>query len=976
MRQSGQSEHFYQKQLTVNRQTMVKIKKHPRYRPSSMKETNYDASSDDDAPRRIPAPQTSVLMGLNTNTTLSYRRGGGEGNAVAKRQFQPQNNRKRRPNTRQARKGTGLGAVFAVPNRDDASTSSSDDANNNKRMEKPTGTAVGLSGFASQWMVNQSIVSRQKAPLPLAGGLSSFMSQNTAPPPPSPLARGLSSLMMASSQQGATKVSNLSRPRNEPPPTSRNNNNNVGLSSMFQTEPLVRQLRFAQPTRRTNRRTNVQPSQQRRRTKYEKSPQFRFSCLAANRNSESSSDDDTVVRVHSRRTSRPSHPTAAVRRRCNQNKKNPVGGDENLGKEEVIVAHKPSQQRTTRSSQDTVDNFIDNLPQESSNDEQQQLVHELQSYHVDDDNDDRKRGVRSPTLDRQAKRKDCKPTPAKMLIVSHIPSEMRHVDGPLDDATVSSLSNDVSSLSADVSLKIRVDDTHQHIPNNQCAIESQVHPIAKEQAVVVKPSSRQTAKKEEEDSVFDDKTTSAMSVASPYVAESSRNEEPVNKHKDSKFDDAAQTKNESPPQALSTEPVKKQHGRPKTSKKQAVSCSNATETMEPRRSRRDRKETDRFTIAQHTAGGVYVQPDQVEKEYDSRSEDSESIPNVDSINSNADDGTIPGNRRKSRRQRKQTDFLAAKGAPKGPSYSSQKSLDGGAADESSASNRNNPPANDPTKRERKKTDFFVPAGAHRVDDSDDNSRGSSVGASDQPTGKQVAISVQEKHPEESNVPIQKRRIKKVKRKVPILKQAATTAASTDDWSLMQVQQLHDAHRTVKPTSTTFWEDIALFVNDKSSHECRTKWFSYVKTPAAKVSKKAAARDSIDEDDLFKATPMREFRLPDLGRLSISEDRNEATSSTENAPQAKANDRKPQQYQKKGYKKYLDNMRRDVQKAEKLKLKQKTKKVENKSLVVRENEFNLNVKLTPGGTLKMNHSEGDLLEDYYDSDEEMMSLDEE
>ena len=93
-------------------------------------------------------------------------------------------------------------------------------------------------------------------------------------------------------------------------------------------------------------------------------------------------------------------------------------------------------------------------------------------------------------------------------------------------------------------------------------------------------------------------------------------------------------------------------------------------------------------------------------------------------------------------------------------------------------------------------------------------------------------------------------------------------ASNLEWSDLQIGSLKQAHFKARPTSSSFWQEIAISVPNKSAGDCRDKWFSMVGTPTDHRKKRANRVDSIYlsssddwiEDDIFNSTPIRNANM--------------------------------------------------------------------------------------------------------------------
>ena len=198
---------------------------------------------------------------------------------------------------------------------------------------------------------------------------------------------------------------------------------------------------------------------------------------------------------------------------------------------------------------------------------------------------------------------------------------------------------------------------------------------------------------------------------------------------------------------------------------------------------------------------------------------------------------------------------------------------------------------------------------------------------------------------------------------------------------VRLQTLFSAHKSVDPKSFSFWEDVAELVVTKTTEDCREKWFSLAQTPTTKSAptktKQAQSRSLNDiafEDDIFNATPMRgmadvfacdeQHREKDgsKGMVKSPIERNEATSNTETMAAG---------IQPKGYKMYIQKMGQCVRRKD-----PKAKKGRKKDAKLNryfsewdgEGDVEVNGRLSPGGTLRLNTHGNEDDEDflnYYD-----------
>jgi hypothetical protein len=315
-------------------------------------------------------------------------------------------------------------------------------------------------------------------------------------------------------------------------------------------------------------------------------------------------------------------------------------------------------------------------------------------------------------------------------------------------------------------------------------------------------------------------------------------------------------------------------------------------------------------------------------------------------------------------------------------------------------------------RSRKPTDRFTPTSKRKAPEEDkhliveyaEESEGGRVTemrkdvspVNDEPPVKSVQLAVTK----DSSMPkpsVTFKDIMKQKReaKRPFIPTKEDLDEDADGWTSLQIAALRDAYATADPRSDCFWQEVSNHVDGKDSEECGKKWFALVQTPAAKQKgeKKAGAKNvrakpdayfSPDEDDIFNATPMRprfvqedeeddlfavDFGSPIVGKGSspanglVDSDIHDEDMQIPVIPRA-------------GYKSYIQNMRRDVSKAEKENRKKKkrglAKDVGPRTLIqtVDHGDLEINGRLSPGGTLRLRTMDWNEEEDdFFDSDEE-------
>lgn len=214
-------------------------------------------------------------------------------------------------------------------------------------------------------------------------------------------------------------------------------------------------------------------------------------------------------------------------------------------------------------------------------------------------------------------------------------------------------------------------------------------------------------------------------------------------------------------------------------------------------------------------------------------------------------------------------------------------------------------------------------------------------------------------PNNSNKP--RRFLKIENRTIPALKKSFLRGDDTNDWTGLQISQLHHAYNQCDPTSPAFWQDVSLFVQSKSASECQAKWFSLAKTPGPK-GRTTSQRTNHEEDDIFDATPVRFKNFPLPSKLLQERMRQNTTHGVQSKPSTNSQEiqdettKSPVHNCRKGFKTYLQDMRRDVNRAEKAKKKRIHKKKPVRQIADQDYHVNMKAKLTPGGTLDFQHDE--------------------
>lgn len=235
--------------------------------------------------------------------------------------------------------------------------------------------------------------------------------------------------------------------------------------------------------------------------------------------------------------------------------------------------------------------------------------------------------------------------------------------------------------------------------------------------------------------------------------------------------------------------------------------------------------------------------------------------------------------------------------------------------------------------------------------------------------------------------LEPRRLRVVKqRKPPFSKRSIVKGGEVDGWTSIQLEQLRNAYAQADPTSATFWLEVAALVEYKTASECRSHWFSSAKTPAPKLSKRNVAmkedKQLLDnEDDIFNSTPMRGCLIPRINGISMMSDSAlpMPTGIAGTTIELKATDEAgPFDRPKFVYKSYLQRMKRDSARVQKEIQGQKKKNVLNilekstrtLSDAVHDHDVNIKVRLSPGGTLKVqSQADDDFWNEMYDAEDE-------
>ena len=216
------------------------------------------------------------------------------------------------------------------------------------------------------------------------------------------------------------------------------------------------------------------------------------------------------------------------------------------------------------------------------------------------------------------------------------------------------------------------------------------------------------------------------------------------------------------------------------------------------------------------------------------------------------------------------------------------------------------------------------------------------------------------------------------------------------WSSDQVDALREAQSLADPTSSLFWSSVAAKVEGKTEAECKTHWFSLVKTPAPKKSRpnKIIGNQMLSRrlivDDLFHATPMRARAGDEFGgdcyyasgnNLMVNFDIGSPIVDSKGTASEMIteydNESTMRVLKRVGYKTYLQGLRRGVSKGERERIAERKKVARNKqgssrslSERVENEDFEMTCQLTPGGTVKVKTiTEDDFFDEMDESDDD-------
>jgi len=212
------------------------------------------------------------------------------------------------------------------------------------------------------------------------------------------------------------------------------------------------------------------------------------------------------------------------------------------------------------------------------------------------------------------------------------------------------------------------------------------------------------------------------------------------------------------------------------------------------------------------------------------------------------------------------------------------------------------------------------------------------------------------------------------------------------WTDVQLAALRKAYNSVDPRSDQFWFEISRNVDGKNEEECGDKWFDLVETPARENKKKKARKTNskrqtqkkvtdVDEDDIFNATPMKLHEgqgsygnSSALFNVDLSPIIDEGQPRKNFATEYDDTVESGPLVSRAGYKSYVQNLRRDISRAKKVKKKRKRSISRTKSYVLSDKvgygDLEVDGCLTPGGTLRVRTVDCNQEEDdFFGSDNE-------
>ena len=224
--------------------------------------------------------------------------------------------------------------------------------------------------------------------------------------------------------------------------------------------------------------------------------------------------------------------------------------------------------------------------------------------------------------------------------------------------------------------------------------------------------------------------------------------------------------------------------------------------------------------------------------------------------------------------------------------------------------------------------------------------------------------------------------------------------SEPDWNSQALELLKRANAQVKPTSSSYWDDIAEKVEDKTAEECQQKWFAMkngtFESKSEMTRDNTSSKDPKDDDynsddDIFNSTPLRglsdvvtsltkmsldpsEKRLHRIERQSNPDRSFENLSSSALTHESLAQDcsfiRSPLPFRPR-YKAYVKRMRKGFRETVGQYRSNEEYVPSSENVLVSINgDIDIDGSLSPGGTMKIDITEGSDLDSDCNSDLEL------
>ncbi|GKY93814.1 hypothetical protein MPSEU_000348500 [Mayamaea pseudoterrestris] len=193
------------------------------------------------------------------------------------------------------------------------------------------------------------------------------------------------------------------------------------------------------------------------------------------------------------------------------------------------------------------------------------------------------------------------------------------------------------------------------------------------------------------------------------------------------------------------------------------------------------------------------------------------------------------------------------------------------------------------------------------------------------------------------------------------------------WTRTQLRQLNEAQQTTNPISLHFWDDIAEQVSGKDPSECCAQWMAMYPTPTI-TKRRATKRDVVVQPanantfvSLFNATPWRGKEI--AGHLPDNIDLGSAVKLEKEIFEAYDGCNGCSWKPPDGMQKYVTDMARAVRRRQPAKKGNVIAKELEQNKNVREridvDGINMNVCMTPGGTLNFQCSRDDNSDEDFD-----------